>query len=237
MYSFAHSSRFRARGFTLVELLVVIAILGILLLLFIPLAGTMQNRAHSAQSASNMRQIGSGLLLYAQDHGYRLPGSTHQGRAEDSWIFTLSPYIGDVDAVRICPADSLADERYKAKTTSYTLNGYLCIPVYDPFTNTVEDFSRLDLLPRPAETFMLFPLSPKKGAIISGDHTHSRSWQSWGSVLADIEPDRHRSGDPTPARTKGHANYLFADAHVESIDASEIKSWIDSGHNFSRPPQ
>lgn len=223
-------------AFTLVELLACIGVLVVLALLTIPLTNAVQAQARSAESAGNMRQIGVGLLLYSQDHYHRLPGSSHQGRQEESWIFTLAPYLDQVDDIRICPADTLAEERRQAQTTSYTLNGYLVNPEYDSFTGVVEDYGQLHRLARPAETFLLFPLSPGKGTAIAGDHTHSRSWTTWGNVLADIEPDRHRTGDSAPEHLGGHGNYLFADGHVEAIEASNLKARVDSGDNFARPP-
>ena len=36
-------------------------------------------------------------------------------------------------------------------------------------------------------------------------------------------------------RAQGSANYLFADGHVEQIDASVMKDRINSGDNFAEP--
>ena len=33
----------------------------------------------------------------------------------------------------------------------------------------------------------------------------------------------------------GNSNYLFADGHVELVDAAAMKARIDSGDNFAKP--
>ena len=63
----------RSRGFTLVELLVVIAIISILAALLMPAVLKGRDQAHMATCASNMRQIGAAILLFAGDHDGAFP--------------------------------------------------------------------------------------------------------------------------------------------------------------------
>lgn len=225
-------------GFTLIELLVVIAVIAVLAALLVPAVQRGLMAARRTACASNMRQIGIGLTMYCNDHHGWFPRTMHGTSRDDreqTWIFTLAPYLDDVDDIRLSPGDPRYRERRENHGTSYVMNEYIAVAIRG-FHGVVQDYTNRDNLDRPSATYTAFIGADRLDPDITADHTHSRNWGAgWDAVLADIQPDRHRVGDPSERRLDGSANYLFADAHVESRSGTDMYArWLENG-DFARP--
>lgn len=228
------------RAFTLIELLTVIAIIGALAAIILPTVGAVRVQAKQAQCVSNLRQIGIAISTYADAHRGAFPETSH-GALTDlenvSWIYTLKPYLGDVDEVRVCPLDPRREDRLRLRLSSYVLNDYLDAKTYyNPFGQPTGQVPRLTKLLEPARTPTVFVGADTLALDLSADHIHAREWVgSWTQVTADIAPDRYRSGSAAADHSSGRAPYLFADGHVGVIQAADLKRRIDAGENFALP--
>jgi prepilin-type N-terminal cleavage/methylation domain-containing protein/prepilin-type processing-associated H-X9-DG protein len=115
--------RFRP-AFTLIELLVVIAIIAILAAILFPVFAQAREKARQSACLNNQKQIGLGLMHYAQDYDDTLPtrygGScpnpptatsdcTGTPPRQRTWKDMLMPYIKSVDVYR-CPSNSTAEK-------------------------------------------------------------------------------------------------------------------------------
>src|ERR1700743_2965925 len=86
MLAFMHPGS-RHRGFTLIELLVVIAIIAILAALLLPALASAKQKAIRIQCASNLKQWGLAIIMYANDNQESFPvNATSDGANGFAWV-------------------------------------------------------------------------------------------------------------------------------------------------------
>jgi prepilin-type processing-associated H-X9-DG protein len=167
-------------------------------------------------------------------HRGRWPGSTHTvdpdpvtGRFTRAWIYTIAPYMEDVDAIRICPNDPHGDSRRAEKLTSFTMNGYLS-------KESRYGCDNIRKLLATSKTMVAFELADVKGVDTYTDHVHSFNWFSqsnlrkglvFTAIKNEVQVDRHA----------GYGHYLFADGHVDLLSEDQIFQWSQQPLNFALP--
>jgi prepilin-type N-terminal cleavage/methylation domain-containing protein/prepilin-type processing-associated H-X9-DG protein len=246
------------KAFTLVELLVVIAIIAALVGLLLPAVHSARAAARRTQCLNGMRQVGLGMQLYASAHRGRLPKVSDHGFDDESWIHSLAPFLERVDSVRICPDDPQQEHRLVERETSYVLNGYLAVvKEHDEHEEDDEEHEdhddtdhehgdhdhhvRRGKIPGSVDNINKIRSASRTMAAfeatdnVHADHVHSYDWFNehaiakdhvFDVVTAEIAVDRHNGGT---------ANYLFIDAHVETISAEQIHDWCRDPFDFAKP--
>ena len=194
----------RYRGFTLIELLVVIGIIAILAAILFPVFAQAREKARQISCTSNEKQLGLGILMYAQDNDEFLPPtSTDEGVL---WPDLVNSYLKN-DKIRLCPSDSLD-----------TLNSYGLNEM------TFPDFQDDDHLPTqslaafqtPSDTVMLGEL----GVGSSADQNDLKTPRpnAYKLTVPDGDIDVGDVADARPsARHFSRANIGFMDGHVKAL--------------------
>jgi prepilin-type N-terminal cleavage/methylation domain-containing protein len=134
-----------SRAFTLIELLVVIAIIAVLAAILFPVFAQAREKARQTSCLSNARQLGLGVLMYAQDYDEALPPTQDANLV--LWPDLINTYVKN-NQIRVCPSDS------GGVKNSYGLNELTFVDVTDYLPNP-PPVTRLPLFQTPTETVML----------------------------------------------------------------------------------
>jgi prepilin-type N-terminal cleavage/methylation domain-containing protein len=110
------------RGFTLIELLVVIAIIAILAAILFPVFARAREQARKITCVSNLKQLGTSVIMYAQDYDESLPNNWAGKKDTMLWndlsgSGLMDPYLKN-RKIWFCPSDS--PPTYKNQTYDYS---------------------------------------------------------------------------------------------------------------------
>ncbi len=190
----------RRRGFTLIELLVVIAIIAILAAILFPVFARARENARKANCLSNLKQIGTGMLMYAQDNDEHLPVGGYYEILQAwpnsldtmTWRALVQPYLKNT-AVYICPSAPPGQ-------WSYGINGCLTCP----HNCHTDSWASLVQIPRPSEIVLLADMRKYMGC-------------AWNIAWPGSECCGNTPADWIDANSRhnGGSNILYCDGHAK----------------------
>jgi len=218
-------------GFTLIELLVVISILALLIALLLPALSRARSAAQSAACLSNLRQLQTCWLMYANDHGGALPPNlsvydlstgepipgldlrltwcagnaqtdVNTANIERGYLF---PYNRST-AIYHCPADKArVAGTNRRHTRSYNMSQSISGISFGKVLGHLPTFQTLMQIrsPEPAHLFVFIDVHEDQ--ITDSLFGIPLPGDPWDGMWFDLPANRHNDG----------CNLSFADGHVE----------------------
>jgi len=205
-----------SRGFTLIELLVVIAIIAILAAILFPVFAQAREKARQTSCMSNLRQIGTAALMYAQDYDEVMPGTDFGEDPEYFWGDLAQPYLKSRQILD-CPS---AANRMKFSAPLPGFPEGISLEWSYPYAiNDIRDASGTRLgaahmplaaFTRPAETLLIVDGWPAAAELDEDEERHEIRWV-WGGRDAIHNP--LHDGNP---RHTSRFNFVACDGHAKS---------------------
>jgi len=206
----------------LIELLVVIAMIAILAGLLVPALAKAHGKARSVCCLGQLRQIGLATLMYADDHGGRLPRSTHSATAhgERPWGYALLPYLACPDCKPTAPLwTNVFNGLYRCpvdkRRNSDWSYGKSVYPELSAQETGGPTWPRLGDLPNASATVLF---AEKAGGSMA-DHFMAHFWADGGEP--EVDRKRHET----------RSNYIFGDGHAA---AALFKTTYDPQQSIDR---
>lgn len=201
-------------AFTLIELLVVIVIIATIAAISFPVFNWAREKARQATCLSNLHQLGSASLIYAQDYDGYLPPYINQWTlpspqpinigysAPNLLISSLSPYIKN-RAVWFCPDDPYAGINVEKWGVTHLYSSYYFHFMAFPYL-TIEGENLYSIVIHPSP-FRVLGWSPSRYQLIRDSHAYGNPYPPY--IINCPSPGGDHFGGVNIFYLDGHARW------------------------------
>ncbi|HEY3329623.1 MAG TPA: DUF1559 domain-containing protein [Capsulimonadaceae bacterium] len=210
-------------GFTLIELLVVIAIIAILAAILFPVFAKAREKARQVTCNSNLKQMGLGLLQYAQDYDEFLPCGRAAGG--QGWAAQVYPYLKTWNLFQ-CPDDSFVPGNTAWLPISYAINQNANAP------SGAMNPAPLSRFTSPSKTVLIFEINggtlystfanetgSPAGYGYTGGNPNGATGYSTGNM-----GNRVFTGNHEPRHVDG-STFLAGDGHTKFLSGEKVSTY------------